>query len=124
MLDEFVTEEVEERISAARNAVSDVVGVGTTAAQTRWVRDFPAPAWEMLCKALEDHLATRTHEHGGILTGKAEELPAKALTGVTVESGGGRLPMEGAGHERIEPALDGTQISAVVSSVVGLLRLE
>lgn len=85
LLDEFVTEEVEERISAARNAVSDVVGVGTTVAQTRLVRDFYAPVREMLRKALEDHLATRTREHGSILTGKAEELPAKALTEVTVE---------------------------------------
>lgn len=85
LLDEFVTEEVEERISAARNAVSDVVGVGTTVAQTRLVRDFYTPVREMLRKALEEHLASRTREHGSILTGKAEELPAKALTEVTVE---------------------------------------
>lgn len=85
LLDDFVTEEVEERISATRNAVSDVVGVGTTVAQTRLVREFYAPVRELLRKALEDHLAMRTREHGSILTGKAEELPDKALTEVTVE---------------------------------------
>lgn len=85
LLDEFVTDEVEERISAARGAVSDVMGVGTTVTQTRMVRDFYAPVREILRKALESHLAKRTQEHGSILTGKAEELPAKALTEVTVE---------------------------------------
>lgn len=85
LLDDFVTDEVEDKISAARGVVSDVVGSGTTVAQTRMVRDFYAPVREILRKALESHLATRTREHGSILTGKAEELPAKALTEVTVE---------------------------------------
>ena len=85
LLDDFVTEEVEERISAARNKVGHVMGLGTTVAQTRLVREFYGPVREMLRKALEDHLANRTREHGSILTGKAEELPAKALTEVTVE---------------------------------------
>jgi hypothetical protein len=85
LLDDFVTDEVEDKISAARGVVSDVVGSGTTIAQTRMVRDFYAPVREILRKALESHLATRSREHGSILTGKAEELPAKALTEVTVE---------------------------------------
>jgi signal recognition particle receptor subunit beta len=87
LLDEFVTENVEERIAAARVAVSDVAGVGTTAEQTRMVRNFYELVRPILRNALENHLVSRIRAHGTILTGKAEELPDKALTEVTVEFG-------------------------------------
>jgi len=85
LLDDFVTEEVEERISAARSAVSDVLGTGTTIAQTRLIKEFYGPVREILRKALEDHLLARNREHGQILKDKAQELPGKALAEVVVE---------------------------------------
>lgn len=85
LLDDFVTDEVEERISATRNAVSDVLGIGTTVAQTRLIKEFYGPVREILRKALEDHLVARNREHGQILKDKAQELPGKALAEVVVE---------------------------------------
>jgi hypothetical protein len=85
LLDDFVTEEVEERISAARGSVAGVFGTGTTIHQTSLVREFYGTVRDILRKALEDHLRARNQEHGAILTSKAEQLPDKALAEVTVE---------------------------------------
>ena len=85
LLDDFVTEEVEERISAARGSVAGVFGTGTTLHQTSLVRQFYGTVRDILRKALEDHLRARNKEHGAILTSKAEQLPDKALAEVTVE---------------------------------------
>lgn len=85
LLDDFVTEEVEERISDARGSVAAVFGTGTTVVQTSLVRQFYGNVRDILRKALEDHLRIRNKEHGAILTSKAEQLPDKALAEVTVE---------------------------------------
>lgn len=85
LLDDFVTDEVEERISAARGSVASVLGTGTTVNQTSLVRQFYGTVRDILRKALEDHLRARNQEHGAILTSKAEQLPEKALAEVAVE---------------------------------------
>lgn len=85
LLDDFVSEEVEERITDSRSAVSDVFGTGTTYAQTQKVKSFYTDVRDILRVALEEHLRTRTSEHGEILIGKAEELPAKAVSEVVAE---------------------------------------
>lgn len=85
LLDDFVTEEVEERISIARGSVAGVFGTGTTVHQTTLVRHFYSTVRDILRKALEDHLRTRNQEHGAILISKAEQLPDKALAEVAVE---------------------------------------
>lgn len=85
LLDDFVSEEVEERITESRSAVSDIFGTGTTFSQTQKVKGFYNQVREILRDALESHLRARSSEHGAILVGKAEELPAKALSEVVAE---------------------------------------
>lgn len=85
LLDDFVSEEVEERITESRGAVSEVWGTGTTVAQTKQVKAFYSQVRDILRGALEGHLQSRNKQHGDILVGKAEELPAKALSEVVAE---------------------------------------
>lgn len=85
LLDDFVTEEVEDRISTARGSVAGVFGTGTTVHQTTLVRQFYGTVRDILRKALEDHLRARNQEHGAILISKAEQLPDMALAEVAVE---------------------------------------
>ena len=85
LLDDFVSEEVEERITESRSLVSDVFGTGTTYMQTQKVKTFYTEVRDILRTALETHLRTRTSDHGEILVGKAEELPAKAVSEVVAE---------------------------------------
>lgn len=85
LLDDFVSEEVEERITESRSVVSDVFGAGTTYMQTQKVKTFYVEVRDILRGALETHLRTRTNNHGEILVGKAEELPAKAVSEVVAE---------------------------------------
>jgi hypothetical protein len=85
LLDDFVSEEVEERITKSRSLVSDVFGSGTTYIQTQKVKTFYSEVRDILRAALETHLRIRTNDHGEILVGKAEELPAKAVSEVVAE---------------------------------------
>ena len=85
LLEDFVTDDVSERISSARGAVSGVWGTGTTIGQTREVKAFYAQVRAILATALEGHLRAKHREHGEILIGRASELPDKALSEVKAE---------------------------------------
>lgn len=85
LLEDFVTDDVSERISSARGAVSGVWGTGTTIGQTREVKAFYAQVRAILATALEGHLRAKHREHGEILIGRASELPEKALSEVKAE---------------------------------------
>jgi hypothetical protein len=85
LLEDFVTDDVSERISSARGAVSGVWGTGTTIVQTREVKAFYAQVRAILATALEGHLRAKHREYGEILIGRASELPDKALSEVKAE---------------------------------------
>lgn len=85
LLEDFVSDDVSERISSARGAVSGVWGTGTTIGQTREVKAFYAQVRAILATALEGHLRAKHREHGEILIGRASELPDKALSEVKAE---------------------------------------
>ncbi|WP_213957579.1 dynamin family protein [Variovorax sp. dw_954] len=85
LLEDFVTDDVSERISSARSAVAGVWGAGTTIGQTREVKAFYAQVRAILATALEGYLRAKHHEHGEILIGRANELPDKALSEVKAE---------------------------------------
>ena len=85
LLEDFVTDDVSERISSARGAVSGVWGTGTTIGQTREVKAFYAQVRAILATALEGHLRAKHREYGEILIGRASELPDKALSEVKAE---------------------------------------
>ncbi|GMV58070.1 MAG: hypothetical protein AMXMBFR72_11820 [Betaproteobacteria bacterium] len=85
LLDDFVTEEVEERISEARRKVTGVWGAGTTVAQTQEVKRFYSEVRAILKEALAGHLRTRHAEYGGYLVARANELPALAVSEARAE---------------------------------------
>jgi hypothetical protein len=85
LLEEFVTEDVEERISAARVKVSSVWGKGTTFAQTTEVRNFYKEVKSILGEALTSHLEIRRLKFVETLKGAATTLPDRALSEARAE---------------------------------------
>lgn len=78
-LDDFVSEEVENKISAARESVSDIFGRGTTYQQSQEVRAFYTEVKRLLQEALTAHLAVRSGAFGDFLMVEAEGVPRNAL---------------------------------------------
>lgn len=81
-LDDFVSEEVENKISAARENVSDIFGRGTTYQQSLEVRAFYTEVKRLLQDALTAHLAVRSGAFGDFLMVEAEGVPRNALSEV------------------------------------------
>lgn len=84
MLDDFVTDEVSERISERRAKVSSIWGSGTTNSQSVEVRDFYREVKFLLSEALDSHLKARSEEFGKFLVAEAEAAPRDALNEVQV----------------------------------------
>ena len=78
-LDDFVSEEVDDKISAARESVSDIFGRGTTYQQSQEIRAFYSEVKRLLQEALSAHLAVRSGAFGDFLTVEAEGVPRNAL---------------------------------------------
>lgn len=81
-LDDFVSEEVSEKISAARDRVSDIFGKGTTYNQSAEVRAFYAHVRALLQDALATHLRERCDAFGQFLIIEADGVPRNALAEV------------------------------------------
>ena len=84
MLDDFVSDEVSERITERRTKVSSIWGAGTTNSQSAEVRDFYREVKALLSEALNAHLKTRSEEFGQFLVVEAEGAPRDALNEVQV----------------------------------------
>ncbi|MDO9252927.1 MAG: dynamin family protein [Hydrogenophaga sp.] len=84
MLDDFVSDEVSERITERRTTVSSIWGAGTTNNQSAEVRDFYREVKNLLSEALNAHLTTRAREFGQFLVVEAEGAPRDALNDVQV----------------------------------------
>lgn len=84
MLDDFVTDEVSERINECRTKVADIWGAGTTRNQSAEVRDFYSEVKALLSGALDTHLKTRSQEFGDFLVVEAESAPRDALNEVHI----------------------------------------
>lgn len=82
LLDDFVSEEVSERITLRRAKVTDIWGTGTTSYQSAEIRDFYREVKALLQQALTDHLKQRCQEFGHFLTIEAESAPRDALNEV------------------------------------------
>lgn len=82
VLDDFVDDEVSERITAAREKVSNIWGQGTTYSQSVQVRAFYAELKELLQEALRSHLAKSAKEFGGFLGTEAAGVPRNAIAEV------------------------------------------
>lgn len=84
LLDDFVTDEVSERIDETRSKVSDIWGAGTTRNQSAEVRDFYREVKQLLSDALVDHLRERGQTFGSFLMEEAKAAPRDALDEVHV----------------------------------------
>ena len=85
LLDEFVTEDVEECISTAREKVSSVWGRGTTGVQTSEVRRFYMEVKSILGEALKGHIEARRKDFVETLSDAASGLPERALSEARAE---------------------------------------
>lgn len=79
LLSTFVSEQVEDRIAAARAAVAGELGRGTALRQTGQVNAFYAEVRRLLRVALEEHLRTRYAIFAEHLRGRAKALPEEAV---------------------------------------------
>jgi len=84
MLDDFVSDEVSDRITERRTTVSSIWGTGTTSSQSTEVRDFYREVKALLSEALNAHLKTRAEEFGQFLVVEAKGAPRDALNEVQV----------------------------------------
>lgn len=82
LLDDFVTDEISDRISERRSNVAGIWGTGTTNRQSLEVRDFYREVKELLAEALTDHLKERGKDFGAFLVHEARAAPRDALSDV------------------------------------------
>lgn len=73
-IDDFVTDEVEERLNKARNAVAGICGVGTTIGQSVEVRKFYNEVKQILSEALSKHLRKRFQGYSELAIKNAESV--------------------------------------------------
>ncbi len=78
-LDDFVTEEVESRLSVARNSVADIGGTGTADRQIAKVNAFYDEVKTLLNKVLSEHLNKRIGGFSDFLMSQAQTFPDKAI---------------------------------------------
>lgn len=84
LLEDFVTDDVSERIDDRRKKVSDIWGVGTTKSQESEVREFYREVKALLTEALEAHLRGRAEDFSGFLVTEAQGAPRDALDEVQI----------------------------------------
>jgi hypothetical protein len=73
-LDDFVTEEVQDRLDNARGAVAQIWGKGTTLGQNREVSEFYGKVRQLLARALRTHLESRIQEFAKAIRSSADSV--------------------------------------------------
>lgn len=84
VLDDFVTEEVGERIAEKRLKVADIWGTGTTMNQNVDIRAFYRETKQLLKDALLAHLKKRSNKFSAFLLSEAKDAPKEALNEVQI----------------------------------------
>ena len=82
LLDDFVSDEVSDKISAARDKVSNIFGTGTTYSQSLDVRQFYTEVKRLLQASLTAHLRARCGAFAQFLAHEADGVPRNALAEV------------------------------------------
>lgn len=100
-LDNFVTDEVADKISAVRDKVTGIWGRGTTATQTIEVGRFYLEIKTLLRDALEEHINHRCDSFGGFLALTANEVPEKAQSEVLAALANAEQDIKAAATARI-----------------------
>lgn len=122
-LDDFVSDELSEKISASREKVSDIFGRGTTCYQSSEVRAFYSEVRALLQGALTDHLRERSAAFGGFLVVEADGVPRNALAEVDATLAGAEQDIKAAatahvGGERETFERECDRVTASLESVV------
>jgi GTPase SAR1 family protein len=84
LLDNFLTTDVAERITARRKAVANIFGVGTIVRQNEQVKAFYEEIKKLLTQALHVYLNNSSQQFTEILLKKAKAAPRDALDKVTL----------------------------------------
>ncbi|MBU4274029.1 MAG: dynamin family protein, partial [Planctomycetes bacterium] len=84
LLDNFVSDEVFNRIEDARRKVADVGGTGTTINQAAEVQRFYRDLKRLLAEALLEHLKARSQSFGDFLVLEAQGAPRDAVAELRV----------------------------------------
>ncbi len=100
-LDDFVSDEVSDKISAAREKVSDIFGKGTTYNQSTEVQSFYKEVRRLLQDALATHLKTRSISFGDFLAIEAGGVPRNALAEVQATISSAEQDIKAAATARI-----------------------
>jgi signal recognition particle receptor subunit beta len=79
LLDSFVTQEVEEKISEKRRVVAEIWGRGTSSAQQDEVNDFYDAIEGILSTALSEHVTNRNTSFANGLVRAAEHAPKETF---------------------------------------------
>ncbi|WP_159690416.1 dynamin family protein [Cognatazoarcus halotolerans] len=123
-LDDFVSDEVSDKISAAREKVADIFGKGTTYHQSNEVRAFYSEVRNLLQDALTAHLRERGAAFGRFLVVEADGVPRNALAEVDATLAGAEQDIKAAAtahiggeRESFERECDGT-----VSAILGVVE--
>jgi len=82
LLEDFVSEDVANRISERRRVVADIWDAGTTARQNVQVKDFYREIKQLLKEALLNHLQESSQSFGDFLLKEAKAAPRDALNEV------------------------------------------
>jgi hypothetical protein len=100
-LDDFVSDEVSDKISAARKKVTEIGGTGTTIYQSREVRLFYAEVKRLLQEALTAHISERGTAFGEFLANEAGGVPRNALAEVQATLASAEQDIKAAAMARI-----------------------
>jgi GTPase SAR1 family protein len=100
-LDDFVSDEVSEKISAAREKVAEVFGKGTTYNQSNEVRVFYAEVRRLLQEALTNHLQERAAAFAEFLAVEADGVPRNSLAEVDATLAGAEQDIKAAATAKI-----------------------
>ena len=85
LLDSFVTDEVEEKITDKRRVVADIWGRGTTHTQQSEVNAFYDEIESLLSEALSAHVTARNYSFASILLKAAEHAPKETFQEIDVQ---------------------------------------
>jgi hypothetical protein len=85
LLDTFVTEEVENKISEAKKSVTDIWGRGTTNSQQSEVITFYDSIEDILSNALSEHISKRNCDFAKNLLNAAKHAPRETFQEVDAQ---------------------------------------
>ena len=124
-LDDFVSDEVSDKISAARDNVADIFGKGTTNFQSNKVRTFYAEVRQLLQDALTNHLRERSSTFGHFLALEADGVPRNALAEVDATLAGTEQNIKAAAMAKIggERETFEHECDAICTSILGVTEI-